>query len=58
MAVFAFQRVLAMIPTLVGVTLLTFLFSVAIPGDPARLMVGDHGSQVTLERVRTDLGLD
>ena len=58
MAVFTLRRLLAMVPTLVGVTLLTFLFSVAIPGDPARLMVGDHASQETLERVRKDLGLD
>ncbi|HLR46258.1 MAG TPA: ABC transporter permease [Deinococcales bacterium] len=45
-------------PTLLGVTLLTFVFSVTIPGDPALLVVGERASEETLERVREELGLD
>src|SRR5690625_840867 len=47
-----------MVPTLLGVTLVTFVFSVAIPGDPALVVVGQRASQETLERVRSELGLD
>lgn len=43
---------------LVGVTLLTFFLSHVIPGDPARLMVGQRASEETLQEVRRQLGLD
>lgn len=58
MGAYALKRLLAMVPTLLGVTLVTFVFSVAIPGDPALVVVGQRASQETLERVRSELGLD
>ncbi len=58
MAVFALRRLLAIIPTLLGVTVLTFFFSVAIPGDPALALVGERASAQALENARREMGLD
>jgi len=43
---------------LVGVTMLTFFLSHVIPGDPARMMVGQRATEETLQEVRRQLGLD
>lgn len=58
MAVYALRRLLAVVPTLFGVTLVTFFISVAIPGDPALAIVGPRATEEMLEQVRHDLGLD
>lgn len=41
-----------------GVTLMTFLLSHIIPGDPARMLVGQRANEETLQQVRHQLGLD
>ncbi|WHY71746.1 ABC transporter permease [Fictibacillus enclensis] len=41
-----------------GVTLISFLLSHVIPGDPARMMVGQRANEKTLQQVRQQLGLD
>ena len=46
---YIFRRLLAAIPVLVGVSILTFLISHAIPGDPARLIVGPKASKEAVE---------
>ncbi|UFJ41452.1 ABC transporter permease [Brevibacillus humidisoli] len=43
---------------LFGVTLMTFFMSHVIPGDPARMMVGQRADEETLQEVRRQLGLD
>jgi peptide/nickel transport system permease protein len=43
---------------IVGVTMITFFLSHVIPGDPARMMVGQRASEETLQEVRRQLGLD
>lgn len=55
---YALRRLLAVVPTLFGVTLVTFFISASIPGDPAVLVVGQRASPETLERVRHEMGLD
>ncbi|MDY0276004.1 MAG: ABC transporter permease [Desulfomicrobium sp.] len=52
------KRLLAAIPVLLGVTLLTFLISHAIPGDPAALIVGPKASKEAVEAIRIEHGLD
>jgi len=49
-----------MLATLVifGVIVVTFIISRLIPGDPARLMAGEHASQETVQHLRHVLGLD
>lgn len=37
---FIIRRLLFLIPVLVGISILTFLISHVIPGDPARLVAG------------------
>ena len=52
------KRVLGVIPTLLIVAVLVFLFVHLLPGDPARLAAGPEADDVTVGLVRKDLGLD
>jgi len=46
------------IPTLIGVTLVIFLFQRLIPGDPAVAMLGEHANAENVARIREQFGLD
>ena len=52
------KRLLGLIPTLLIVAVLVFLFVHMLPGDPARLAAGPEAGPETIELVRKDLGLD
>ncbi|BES84437.1 glutathione transport system permease protein GsiC [Pectobacterium araliae] len=52
------KRLLGLIPTLLIVMVLVFLFVHLLPGDPARLAAGREADAVVIEMVRQDLGLD
>lgn len=52
------SRLISMIPTLLGVTVVIFLFLRLIPGDPAVAMLGEHAGQENVERIREQLGLN
>ncbi len=52
------KRLLALVPVIIGVTLLVFIISHAIPGDPARMMAGQKASAQAVEHIRRSLGLD
>ena len=52
------KRLLGMIPTLIIVTIVVFLFIPLLPGDPARLAAGPEADEATVEMVRHQLGLD
>ena len=52
------KRLLLMIPTLLGITLIVQFFIVLTPGDPVRLMVGDNVDEIQVERIREELGLN
>jgi peptide/nickel transport system permease protein len=41
-----------------GVITVVFLLFHVLPGDPARMMVGQRADQATLERIREELGLN
>ena len=58
MTSYAVRRLLGLLPVLFGVSLLIFFITRIIPGDPAVAMLGERGSPQTLERLRTELGLD
>jgi len=53
-----FKRLLAALPNLVGVVVITFLLTRAIPGDPAAYFAGGSASMEAVEQVRIQLGLD
>ncbi|MEX3937440.1 glutathione ABC transporter permease GsiC [Paraburkholderia phymatum] len=55
---FLVKRLLGLLPTLVIVAGLVFLFVHLLPGDPARLAAGPEADDATVALVRADLGLD
>jgi peptide/nickel transport system permease protein len=54
----ALRRVLAALPTLLGVLVVVFLVVHLIPGDPVRALLGDQATAEQVARTRQDLGLD
>ena len=52
------KRLLGLLPTLLIVAVLVFLFVHMLPGDPARLAAGPDADPQTVTLVRQDLGLD
>lgn len=52
------QRVLAMVPLLLIVSILTFSFTALLPSDPADLIIGDRGTEQQYQDVRERLGLN
>ncbi|MBS0319096.1 MAG: glutathione ABC transporter permease GsiC [Proteobacteria bacterium] len=52
------KRLAGLLPTLVLVGVLVFLFVHLLPGDPARLAAGPEATPETVALVRQDLGLD
>ena len=52
------RRLLLAIVVVFGVIVVTFIVSRLIPGDPARLMAGEHASRETVQHMRHVLGLD
>src|SRR3954466_2626915 len=55
---FLAYRVLLLVPTLLGVLLVTFLLLYVAPGDPVQAMVGERADPQTLARLRAELRLD
>ena len=55
---YLFRRLLGLLPTLLIVAVLIFMFLHLLPGDPARLAAGPDADPETVELVRRDLGLD
>ena len=55
---YIFRRLLSVIPTLIGVTFVIFMFQRLIPGDPAVAMLGEHAAKENVERIREQLGLN
>jgi dipeptide transport system permease protein len=52
------QRLLGALPNLVGVVVITFILTRALPGDPAAYFAGGAATQEAVEQVRAQLGLD
>lgn len=52
------KRLALLVFVVFGVTFVSFFLSHIIPGDPARMMVGQRASEETLKQVREQLGLD
>lgn len=51
-------RLLAALPNLVGVVVITFILTRALPGDPAAYFAGGAATQEAVAQVRAQLGLD
>lgn len=55
---YVIKRLLGLIPTLLIVAVLVFLFVHMLPGDPARLIAGPEADAQVVGMVRQQLGLD
>lgn len=58
MLAYVVRRLLYMIPTLLGVTLIAFLLARVVPGDPALLIAGEQASAADLAAIRSRMGID
>jgi peptide/nickel transport system permease protein len=52
------KRLLLVLPTLLGITIIVQLFIVITPGDPARLLAGNQVSEEEVEQLRQEMGLN
>ena len=52
------KRMLIAVPSLIGVVIVTFLLTRALPGDPAAYFAGPAATKEAIEQIRVKLGLD
>ncbi len=52
------RRIALLIPTLIGLSVLTFAIARIVPGDPVGLAAGPQATQEIKDALRRDLGLD
>ncbi|NLE75518.1 MAG: ABC transporter permease, partial [Chloroflexi bacterium] len=55
---FLARRLLLLVPVLLGISIITFSLIRLIPGDPARVMLGEHATAEQVARFRERMGLD
>ncbi len=58
MLMMVLKRAALAIPSLIGVVIVTFLLTRALPGDPAAYFAGPAGTKEAIEQIRSRLGLD
>ncbi|HEV2153604.1 ABC transporter permease [Bradyrhizobium sp.] len=58
MLIFVVRRLLAILPVLLAVSLLTFLIASLLPGDLAYVILGDQATPDNVAALRHDMGLD
>jgi len=52
------RRLLLLVPTVLGVSVLVFMMMRFIPGDPVSLLLGDYYTEETAKAIRAQYGLD
>jgi ABC-type dipeptide/oligopeptide/nickel transport system permease component len=52
------RRLLGAVPNIVGVVIVTFILTRALPGDPAAYFAGPAATQEAIDQIRVHLGLD
>ena len=52
------QRLLHLLPVLLGISIVSFLLVQLIPGDPIRLLVGPRAGEDVIAVIRARYGLD
>jgi peptide/nickel transport system permease protein len=55
---YVLQRLVLLIPVLLGISIITFGMLRLIPGDPARIMLGEHATVEAIARFRESMGLN
>ena len=55
---FAVRRLLLLVPILIGLSLLVFLWIRALPGSPAESLLGERATEESIAQIRDQYGLD
>lgn len=55
---YVLRRLILLIPILIGLSILVFLFVRALPGGPAIALLGERATEESVEAIERDLGLD
>ncbi|WP_420347695.1 ABC transporter permease [Pelagibius sp.] len=58
MHLYVLKRLLAIVPILIGLTVIVFAIMALIPGDPATAILGSYATPENVERLNRSLGLD
>ena len=58
MLTYIIRRIVSLIPVLIGVSIIVFMFIHLIPGDPVLAILGERAAVENVERVRKQMGLD
>ncbi len=58
MSLYIIKKIALLIPLLLGITMITFALTKAIPGDPVYTLVGERSSPEIIEKVRKEIGAD
>lgn len=58
MLIYATRRLLVLPFVLLGISVVLFFLTHLVPGDPAKVMAGEHASPQTVEIIRKEFGLD
>ena len=52
------HRLLQAVPSIIGIIVVTFLLTRALPGDPAAYFAGPAANEESIAQIRAQLGLD
>ena len=55
---FVVRRLLLLVPVLLGLSVLLFAWLRALPGDPARALLGDRATAQGIERLNAQYGFN
>lgn len=55
---YVLKRLLAIVPVLIGLTVIVFAIMALIPGDPATAILGSYATPENVEKLNRQLGLD
>ncbi|MDW3207350.1 MAG: ABC transporter permease [Alphaproteobacteria bacterium] len=55
---YVLRRLLAIVPVLIGLTVIVFAIMALIPGDPATAILGSYATPENVEKLNRQLGLD
>ncbi|ASY66724.1 Dipeptide transport system permease protein DppB (plasmid) [Sinorhizobium sojae CCBAU 05684] len=58
MQTYILKRLIAVVPVLIGLSVIVFLVMAMIPGDTATAILGPYATPENVERINRDLGLD
>ncbi len=58
MGAYIVKRLIAVVPVLIGLTVIVFAIMALIPGDPATAILGSYATPENVEKLNRDLGLD